>query len=91
MKKRAYNPPFAVNALFLFGITGKCHLSINKHIFFCLLMRKRVESQIQHAEESIKHSVSVVGSVQRVFAVCYTGHHSATLKEILPKLLWHTV
>lgn len=55
-------------------------------------MRKRLESQIQHAEQSMKHSVSlsVVGSVQRVFAVCYTGHHSATLEEILPKPLWHT-
>ena len=60
MKKRAYNPPFAVSALFLFGITGKCHLSINKHYFFLS----------SHEEESRK-SNSACRTEYKTLCICF--------------------
>lgn len=47
--------------MILFRITGKCHLSINKQYnwFYSSSHAEESKGQIQHAEQSIKRSVSV--------------------------------
>lgn len=91
VKKRAYNLLFAVNDLFLFRMSGKCHLSINKQYKLLYSSSQEEESKrpsLAHRTEYKTFCICLYTEKRAAFALCYTWCHSANRKEILPEALW---
>lgn len=87
MKKRAYNPPFAVNALFLFGITGKCHLSVNKQYIFFFWSSHEEESRKSNSARRTEYETLCISicsgkcpeglcSLLHRVSQCYSGRNT---------------